>query len=146
GFSLIIALDCGIKAFEMVELAADYDVDFIICDHHLPGTHVPGACAVLDPKQDGCLYPFKELSGCGLGFKFMQAYAQRYRVEEEVFRYLDLVAVSVAADVVPITDENRTLTYFGTQKLNTNPVPGLKALREVARLTEVLDVSGIIFT
>lgn len=146
GFSLIIALDCGIKAFEMVELARDYDVDFIICDHHLPGADVPEACAVLDPKQNGCAYPFKELSGCGIGFKLMQAYALRYRTEEEVFSYLDLVAVSVASDVVPITDENRILTYFGTQKLNTDPVPGLKALMEIAGLKSDFDVSGIIFT
>ena len=146
GFSLIIALDCGIKAFEMVELARDYNVDFIICDHHLPGTEVPEALAILDPKQNGCAYPFKELSGCGIGFKLMQAYALRYRTEEEVFNYLDLVAVSIASDVVPITDENRILTYFGTQKLNTNPVPGLKALMEIAGLRSDFDVSGIIFT
>lgn len=146
GFTLIIALDCGIKAFDMVALAQDYAVDFIICDHHLPGTGVPGAHAILDPKQDDCRYPFKELSGCGLGFKFMQAYARRYRTEEEVYRYLDLVAVSVAADVVPISDENRILTYYGTQKLNKDPLPGLKALRETAGLRGDLDVAGIIFT
>ena len=145
-FSLIIALDCGIKAFEMVELARDYNVDFIICDHHLPGTAVPSAAAILDPKQNGCKYPFKELSGCGIGFKLMQAYARRYRTEEEVFNYLDLVAVSVASDVVPICDENRILTYFGTKKLNTDPVPGLKALMEIAGLKSAFDVSGIIFT
>ncbi|HLT71617.1 MAG TPA: single-stranded-DNA-specific exonuclease RecJ [Cyclobacteriaceae bacterium] len=146
GFSLIIALDCGIKSFEMVELARNYNVDFIICDHHLPGTDVPAATAILDPKQSECGYPFKELSGCGIGFKLMQAYALRYRTEEEVFNYLDLVAVSVASDVVPITDENRILTFFGTQKLNTNPVPGLKALMDIAGLKNDLDVSGIIFT
>lgn len=146
GFTLIIALDCGIKAFDMVALAQDYAVDFIICDHHLPGTGVPQAHAILNPKQGDCRYPFKELSGCGLGFKFMQAYARRYRTEEEVYRYLDLVAVSVAADVVPISDENRILTYHGTRKLNTDPVPGLRALRETAGLTGDLDVAGIIFT
>lgn len=146
GFTLIIALDCGIKAFEMVELANDYDVDFIICDHHLPGAAVPAACAVLDPKQTGCNYPFKELSGCGLGFKLIQAYAMRHRDSEEVYNYLDLVAVSIASDVVPIVDENRTLTYFGTRKLNSNPVPGLKSLVEIAGLKNGFDVSGIIFT
>lgn len=145
-FSLIIALDCGIKAFEMVELARDYNVDFIICDHHLPGADVPVAAAILDPKQNGCIYPFKELSGCGIGFKLIQAYALRYRTEEEIFDYLDLVAVSVASDVVPITDENRILTHFGTQKLNTNPAPGLKALMEISGLRSDFDVSGIIFT
>src|SRR5690606_6977481 len=146
GFSLIIALDCGIKSFEMVELARNYNVDFIICDHHLPGTDVPAATAILDPKQSECGYPFKELSGCGIGFKLIQAYALRYGTEEEVFNYLDLVAVSVASDVVPITDENRILTFFGTKKLNTNPVPGLKALMDIAGLKNDLDVSGIIFT
>lgn len=146
GFTLIIALDCGIKAFDMVELANDYDVDFIICDHHLPGAAVPEACAVLDPKQAGCNYPFKELSGCGLGFKLIQAYAMRHRDSEEVYNYLDLVAVSIASDVVPIVDENRTLTYFGTRKLNSNPVPGLKSLVEIAGLKNGFDVAGIIFT
>src|SRR5690606_27658693 len=120
---------------DMVRLAKTYGIDFIVCDHHVPGSAVPDAVAVLDPKQEDCSYPFKELSGCGLGFKFMQAYARRHRDEEEVYRYLDLVAVSIASDVVPITEENRILTYFGTQQLNTDPVPGLKALMEISGLT-----------
>ncbi|HEY8513767.1 MAG TPA: single-stranded-DNA-specific exonuclease RecJ [Cyclobacteriaceae bacterium] len=146
GFSLIVALDCGIKAMDMVRLAKEYGIDFVICDHHVPGSVVPEAVAVLDPKQEDCCYPFKELSGCGLGFKFMQAYARRYRDEQEVFRYLDLVAVSIASDVVPIIGENRVLAHFGTKKLNSNPTPGLKALMDVAGVTSVLDVSGIVFT
>lgn len=89
GFTLIVALDCGIKALEMVGLATEYGIDFIICDHHVPGSAVPDAIAVLDPKQDDCPYPFKELSGCGLGFKLIQAYARRHRNEQEVYRYLD---------------------------------------------------------
>lgn len=146
GFSLIVALDCGIKAMEMVALANQYGIDFIICDHHVPGAAVPDAVAVLDPKQDDCPYPFKELSGCGLGFKLMQAYARRHRDEQEVYRYLDLVAVSIASDVVPMTGENRVLAHFGTRKLNADPVPGLKALMNVAGLTTSLDVSDIVFT
>lgn len=146
GFSLIVALDCGIKAMEMVTLANTYGIDFIICDHHLPGSAVPEAVAVLDPKQEDCAYPFKELSGCGLGFKLMQAYARRHRDEREVHQYLDLVAVSIASDVVPITGENRVLAYFGMQKLNADPVPGLRALMETADLRNGFDMSGIVFT
>lgn len=146
GFSLIVSLDCGIKAMDMVRLAKTYGIDFIVCDHHVPGSAVPDAVAVLDPKQEDCSYPFKELSGCGLGFKFMQAYARRHRDEEEVYRYLDLVAVSIASDVVPMTGENRVLAHYGTKKLNTDPTPGLKALMEVSGITSGLDVSDIVFT
>lgn len=146
GFTLIVALDCGIKALEMVGLATEYGIDFIICDHHVPGSAVPDAIAVLDPKQDDCPYPFKELSGCGLGFKLIQAYARRHRNEQEVYRYLDLVAVSIASDVVPMTDENRVLAHFGTKKLNADPVPGLRALMDVAGVKSGLDVTDIVFT
>jgi single-stranded-DNA-specific exonuclease len=145
-FSLIIALDCGIKASDMVLLANHKGIDFIICDHHLPGEEIPNAVAVLDPKRNDCDYPYKELSGCGLGFKLIQAFARRYRNEEEVFDFLDLVTVSIASDIVPITGENRILTYFGLKKLNENPVPGLKALKEIALTKNDLDVSGIVFT
>src|SRR5690606_26553972 len=145
-FSLIIALDCGIKASDMVLLANHKGIDFIICDHHLPDEKIPNAVAVLDPKRKDCNYPYSELSGCGLGFKLVQAFARRYRNEEEVYEFLDLVAVSIASDIVPITGENRILTYFGLQKLNENPVPGLKALKEISQLKNELDVSGIVFT
>jgi single-stranded-DNA-specific exonuclease len=146
GFSLIIALDCGIKSFELVRVATQKGIDFVICDHHLPEETVPGAVAVLDPKQEDCKYPCAELSGCGLGFKFMQAYARLYRDESEVFNYLDLVAVSIASDIVPIVDENRVLAHFGLKKLNENPLPGLKALKDIANLKNELDISGIVFT
>jgi single-stranded-DNA-specific exonuclease len=145
-FSLIIALDCGIKSFELVELAKLKGIDFIICDHHLPDDSIPNAVAVLDPKQENCEYPFQELSGCGLGFKFMQAYAQKYRDERELYEYLDLVAVSIASDIVPITGENRILTYFGLKKLNEDPLPGLKALKDISAIKSELDVSGIVFS
>jgi len=145
-FSLIIALDLGIKASDMVTLATHKGIDFIICDHHLPGGDIPNAVAVLDPKRDDCEYPYKELSGCGLGFKLIQAFSRRYRKEEEIFDYLDLVVVSIASDIVPITGENRILAHFGLQKLNTNPRPGLKALKEIAAIKNELDISGIVFT
>lgn len=145
-FTLIIALDCGIKASEIVSLAKRKGIDFIICDHHLPDDSIPEAVAVLDPKQANCHYPCQELSGCGLGFKFMQAFARRYRNESELMQYLDLVAVSIASDIVPITDENRILCYYGLKKLNDNPSPGLKALKDVAEIKSDLDVSGVVFT
>ncbi|QOI96753.1 MAG: single-stranded-DNA-specific exonuclease RecJ [Flammeovirgaceae bacterium] len=145
-FTLIIALDCGIKASDMVVLANSKGIDFIICDHHLPDEKIPHAVAVLDPKRSDCTYPFKELSGCGLGFKLIQAFARRYRTEKNVYRYLDLVAVSIASDIVPIIGENRILSFYGIKKLNDDPLPGLKALKEVSALKQELDVSGIVFT
>ena len=146
GFTLIIALDLGIKASEMVLLAGSKGIDFIICDHHLPDAHIPQAVAVLDPKREDCQYPFSELSGCGLGFKLIQAYSRRYRNEEEVYQYLDLVAVSIASDIVPIIGENRVLAHLGLKKLNENPLPGLKALKEIAGIKGELDISGVVFT
>jgi single-stranded-DNA-specific exonuclease len=146
GYSLIIALDCGIKASEIVSLASRKGIDFIICDHHLPDDSIPEAAAVLDPKRDDCNYPCPDLSGCGLGFKFMQAFARKYRDESVVYDYVDLVAVSIASDIVPIQDENRILCYHGLKKLNENPIPGLKALKDIAGLRSELDVSGIVFT
>ena len=145
-FTLIIALDCGIKSVELVDVASLKGIDFIICDHHLPDDTIPNAVAVLDPKQENCEYPYLELSGCGIGFKFMQGYAQKHRYEHELYEYLDLVAVSIASDIVPITGENRILTYYGLIKLNENPRPGLKALKEIAGIKNDLDVSGIVFT
>lgn len=146
GYSLIIALDLGIKASDMVTLATHKGIDFIICDHHLPGGEIPNAVAVLDPKRDDCSYPFNELSGCGLGLKLIQAYSKKFRDENEVFEYLDLVVVSIASDIVPINGENRTLAFFGLQKLNQNPRPGLKALKEIAGIKTDLDIGGIVFT
>ncbi len=146
GFTLVIALDLGIKAADMVDLANLKGIDFIICDHHLPGEEIPQAIAVLDPKRSDCSYPFKELSGCGIGFKLMQAYALRYRQVEEVFPFLDLVVVSIASDIVPINGENRILAHYGLKKLNENPRPGLRALKEIAAIRSDLDISGVVFT
>lgn len=146
GFSLIIALDLGIKARDMVVLANHKGIDFIICDHHLPDDQIPQAVAVLDPKRKDCSYPFKELSGCGLGFKLVQAYARRYRKEEEVFKFLDFVAVSIASDIVPVTGENRILAFHGLEQLNKAPSPGLKALKDISGSKQDLDISGIVFT
>ena len=119
GFSLVIALDCGIKAVEKVSYAKSLGVDFIICDHHMPGDTLPEACAVLDPKRADCKYPFKELSGCGVGFKLSQAMAQKLKLDfEELIPFLDLTVLSIASDIVPITDENRVMAYYGLQQLN----------------------------
>lgn len=128
GCSLIIALDCGIRSVDKVHYAFEKNIDFIICDHHLPGALLPDAHALLDPKQSDCTYPYKELSGCGIGFKLMQALHQRNSSFADPCDLLDLVATSIAADIVPITGENRILAFLGLQKLNHSPRPGLKAL------------------
>ncbi len=146
GYSLIIALDLGIKASDMVLLAEHKGIDFIICDHHLPGETIPQAVAVLDPKRTDCIYPFQELSGCGIGYKLLQAYARKYKDESQLTKYIDLVAVSIASDIVPVNGENRVLAYFGLQKLNTNPLPGLKALIELSAIKNELDISTVVFT
>ncbi len=132
-YKLIIALDCGIKAVEKIDYAKSKGIDFIICDHHLPGDEIPRAVAVLDPKQSNCNYPFKELSGCGVGFKMMQGYCKSKGIPlEELYPYLDLVAVSIASDIVPVIDENRILTFYGLQHLNQSPSRGLKAIIKLA--------------
>jgi single-stranded-DNA-specific exonuclease len=146
GYSLIIALDCGIKSIDKVEYATERGIDFIICDHHLPGDEIPKAVAVLDPKRVDCTYPFDELSGCGIGFKLMQAYSIKAGINlEKLYSYIDLVAVSIAADIVPIVGENRTLACMGLQKLNTNPLPGLKAILEHQKLNRELSISDVVF-
>ena len=146
GFSLIIALDCGIKSNDKVDYAKAKGIDFIICDHHTPGASAPDAVAVLDPKQDDCPYPYKELSGCGIGFKLIQAFAQQQGIPiERVYHYLDLVCVSIASDIVPIKGENRILAYHGLQRINTSPCAGIKALIGVATLYKRLDISDIVF-
>ena len=135
GFSLIIALDCGIKAIEKVEYAKSKGIDFIICDHHVPDKELPGAVAVLDPKRDDSTYPYQHLSGCGVGFKFMQAFAisNNLSIKEYLFPLLDLMAVSIASDIVPITDENRILAFHGLKQLNSNPSNGLKAIIDLKK-------------
>ncbi|MBW6459263.1 MAG: single-stranded-DNA-specific exonuclease RecJ [Bacteroidales bacterium] len=133
GFSLIIALDCGIKAVEKVDYAKKHGVEFIICDHHRPGDSLPAACAILDPKRDDCNYPYKELSGCGIGFKLIQAFAWKTNIPfSHLERYLDLVVVSIASDIVPITGENRVLAYYGLKRINSNPRAGLEAILNVS--------------
>lgn len=132
-FGLIIALDCGIKAVEKVTYALEKGIDFIICDHHRPGAELPPACAVLDPKRADCPYPYKELSGCGIGFKLIQAIAQRRSIPfEDLHEYLDLVVISIASDIVDITGENRVLAYFGLKLINSSPRPGIEALLHYA--------------
>lgn len=129
GYTLMIALDCGIKAIEKVEYAREHGVDMIICDHHLPELEIPKAVAVLDPKREDCNYPFDDLSGCGVGFKLVQAYAQRYGIDfETIVPLLDLLAVSIASDLVSVTGENRILAYYGLKQLNSNPREGLRAM------------------
>lgn len=146
GFSLIIALDCGIKSVDKVAYANTLGIDFIICDHHLPGEELPAAVAVLDPKRDDCNYPFKELAGCGIGFKLAQAYCQHHALSSEHYeQYIDLVMVSIAADIVPVVDENRILAYFGLIKLNTRPCIGLKALLESSGAVSNLTLSDVVF-
>lgn len=128
-FTLIIALDCGIKAIDKVDYAAEKGIDFIICDHHRPGNELPKAVAILDPKRDDCHYPYDELCGCGVGFKLIQALAANQgQGIETLIPYLDLVATAIGADIVPITGENRILAYFGLQQINSNPRPGFKAI------------------
>ena len=145
-FTLIIALDCGIKSNDKVDYATLKGIDFIICDHHNPGDEVPKAVAVLDPKRKDCNYPYKELSGCGIGFKLIQAFAMQNDIaEEKVFQYLDLLCLSIGADIVPITGENRILTFHGLQKLNSNPVTGLRKLKEIAGVQKQMDVTDVVF-
>lgn len=145
-FSLIIALDCGIKANDKIDYANSKGVDFIICDHHLPGDELPKAVAVLDPKRKDCPYPYKELSGCGIGFKLIQAFSIKNEISDvDYLNYLDLVATSIAADIVPITDENRILAYYGLEKMNSNPRPGIKALIDSNKITKALTITTLVF-
>jgi len=145
GFSLIIALDCGVKAVDKVIYAKEKGIDFIICDHHRPGNQLPGAIAVLDPKREDCQYPYDELCGCGIGFKLIQALAQNEgKTIEDLVEYLDLVATAVGADIVPITGENRTLTYFGLQIINNNPRPGIRAIVNQVKKQE-LNITDLVF-
>jgi len=145
GFSLVIALDCGIKALNQVAYAKEKNIDFIICDHHKPGEKLPDAFAILNAKRKDCEYPFKELCGCGVGFKLIQALASKKDTPiEELVPYLDLVATAIAADIVPIVDENRVLTYFGLQVINERPRNGIKALLHQVKKTE-LTITDVVF-
>src|SRR5690554_739351 len=144
-FSLIITLDCGIKAVDKVAYASEKNIDFVICDHHTPGKIIPNAIAVLDPKREDCEYPYKELCGCGVGFKLIQALAARRGLGiEDLILYLDLVATAIAADIVPITGENRILAYYGLKVINSNPRTGIQAiLQEVKKVT--LTITDVVF-
>jgi single-stranded-DNA-specific exonuclease len=146
-FSLIIALDCGIKANEKIAYANEKNIDFIICDHHLPGEILPEALAILDQKQSDCEYPYKELSGAGIGFKLIQAYSRKAGLSEQYcFNYLDLVATSIAADIVPITGENRVMAYYGLEQINAHPRPGLKALLASNQQKSAVNIGTLVFT
>jgi len=147
GFSLIIALDCGIKAVEKIEYARSKGIEFVICDHHNPGDEIPKAVAVLDPKQHDCPYPYKELSGCGVGFKLIQAFGIDAGLPKElVYEFLDLLVVSIASDIVPITGENRIMAHHGLKKLNENPSIGLRAICDVAGMeAKGIDIESIVF-
>lgn len=147
GFTLVIALDCGIKAVEKVKYAKEKGVEFIICDHHLPDEHLPEAVAVLDPKRSDCSYPFDDLSGCGVGFKLMQAYSIKMDIpQEDVLSLLDLLVVSIASDLVSITGENRVLAHFGLKQLNTAPRRGLLSIIKLAGLEKhMITIDDIVF-
>lgn len=145
-YSLIISLDCGIKSVDLIQHAKEIGIDFIVCDHHLPDEKIPDAVAVLDPKQKDCSYPFKELCGCGVAFKLMQAISDELKLPDESYlKFIDLVAVAIAADIVPITDENRILTFYGLKKVNENPATSLKALLHLAGMQKQIHTNGLVF-
>ena len=145
-FTLIISLDCGIKSVDLIRYAKTLDLDFIVCDHHLPDDELPPAIAILNPKQSDCNYPYKELCGCGVGFKLITALSQRLGLHEEEYTcYLDLVVTAIGADIVPITGENRVLAYFGMQKLNANPVAGIKALIQLSGVEKKFSINNVVF-
>lgn len=146
GFTLIISLDCGIKSVELITYAKSIGIDFIVCDHHLPDQELPPAVAILNAKQTDCSYPYKELCGCGVGFKLMMALAEKLGLPDESYLiYLDLVATAIAADIVPITGENRVMAYYGLQKVNTDPCAGIKALMQLAGVQKHMHISNLVF-
>lgn len=146
GFGLIISLDCGIKSVELIAYAKTVGIDFIICDHHLPDHELPDAYAILNPKQPDCPYPYKELCGCGVGFKLITALATHFSIEESHYLcYLDLVATAIAADIVPMTGENRILAWYGMEKINSAPNPGIKALIKLGGITHTLTITNVVF-
>lgn len=146
GYTLMITLDCGIKSVEMITYAQSLGIDVIVCDHHLPDNSLPPAYAILNPKQKDCNYPYKELSGCGIGFKLISALAMHYKLPmERVYTYLDLVATSIAADIVPIDGENRILAYYGVRQINENPCPAIATLKELGGVQRALCISDLVF-
>jgi single-stranded-DNA-specific exonuclease len=146
GFSLIISLDCGIKSIELIAYAKEMGIDFIVCDHHLPDALLPPAVAILNPKQIDCSYPYKELCGCGVGFKLISALVEKMNLPKETaFEYLDLVATAIAADIVPMTGENRILAFHGLKKANEDPNTGIKALAFLSGLSKQLHINNLVF-
>lgn len=146
GFTLIISLDCGIKSANLIAYAVTLGIDFIVCDHHLPDAELPPAVAILNPKQQDCSYPYKELCGCGVGFKLITALAGRLGFgKEEALQYLDLVATAIAADIVPVDGENRVLSWFGLKKVNESPNNGIKALIQLSGLQKELKMTNLVF-
>ncbi|HTQ29416.1 MAG TPA: single-stranded-DNA-specific exonuclease RecJ [Puia sp.] len=146
GFSLIVSLDCGIKSVDLIAYAKELGIDFIVCDHHLPDASLPPAAAILNPKQKDCSYPYKELCGCGVGFKLITALSLHLGLPESSYHcYLDLVATAIAADIVPITGENRTLAFYGLKKVNEHPNNGIKALIRLSDLKKQLSINNLVF-
>lgn len=146
GFTLMITLDCGIKSVEIITYARSLGIDVIVCDHHLPDAQLPPAYAILNPKQKDCKYPYKELSGCGIGFKLVQALAQHWKKPSDaVHKYLDLVATSIAADIVPIDGENRILAFYGIRRINESPCLAISTLKELGGVTRPLSISDLVF-
>jgi single-stranded-DNA-specific exonuclease len=146
GFTLIISLDCGIKSVELIQYAKELNIDFIVCDHHLPDEQLPPAVAILNPKQKDCNYPYKELCGCGVGFKLISALAPQFGLnDQDIYETLDLVATAIAADIVPMTGENRILAYYGLKKANENPNNGIKALGFLSGLKTELHINNLVF-
>ncbi len=144
--SLIISLDCGIKSIDLIAYARNLGIDFIVCDHHLPDNELPPAVAILNPKQKDCAYPFKDLCGCGVGYKLICALAKTLNLPDEYpHRYLDLVATAIAADIVSMADENRVMVYYGLKKANTNPNPGIKALMYLSGIKTNLLIGSLVF-
>ncbi len=145
-FTLIISLDCGIKSYELISYAKELEIDFVVCDHHLPDDKLPPAVAILNPKQIDCSYPFKELCGCGVTFKLISALAEKLELNEEiVFQNLDLVATAIAADIVSMNGENRVLAFYGLKKANENPNNGIKALSFLSGLTKEIQINSLVF-
>ena len=146
GFTLIVCLDCGIKSVDLIGYAKSLGVDFIVCDHHLPGNELPDAVAILNPKQSDCEYPYKELCGCGIGLKFMMALADHFKIDASSYLcYLDLVAVAIAADIVPMTGENRILAFHGLLQINQNPSLGIKTLINLGGIQKKLNINNVVF-
>ncbi len=146
GYTLMITLDCGIKSSGLIAYAQSFGIDVIVCDHHLPDAQLPVAHAILNPKQPGCKYPYKELSGCGIGFKLVCALAKHWNLAADItYQYLDLVATSIAADIVPMDGENRVLAHFGTKKINENPSLAIQTLKDLAGITKPLSITDLVF-